>query len=362
MDMANYALARRLADLGGEVHLVAHRIAPELRDRPNVHPHEVPKPLRSYLLASPLLDHVGRRWARSVAARGGFVVVNGGNCLWGDVNWVHYVHAAFTPSAASRLYRMKTRVAHRRFLHEERRALRRARVVIANSDRTRVDLIDRLGLHEGRVHRVYYGIDADRFRPASEAERSAARASLGWEGDRPVVAFVGALGDRRKGFDSLFEAWKVLSVEPEWDADLVVIGSGAELDAWIARSAAAGLQRRIRFLGFRDDMPLVLAACDALVAPTRYEAFGLGVLEALCCGLPALVSRSAGVAERYSPQLAELLIPDPDNIAGLVDRLALWRRCSERFRAAALESSAELSRHSWDGMADQIVALAGADA
>ena len=60
---------------------------------------------------------------------------------------------------------------------------------------------------------------------------------------------------------------------------------------------------------------------------------GLGVHEALCRGLPALVSRTAGVAERYPAGLNGLLIPDPDSAADLADRLRDWRAGLERYRA-----------------------------
>ena len=54
---------------------------------------------------------------------------------------------------------------------------------------------------------------------------------------------------------------------------------------------ASCLEGRVRFLGFRRDMPAVFAACDLLIHPARYEAYGLAVHEALCRGLPALVTR-----------------------------------------------------------------------
>ena len=54
-------------------------------------------------------------------------------------------------------------------------------------------------------------------------------------------------------------------------------------------------------------MPTVFAACDLLIHPARYEAYGLAVHEALCRGLPALVSATAGVAERYPEDLGQLL-------------------------------------------------------
>jgi glycosyltransferase involved in cell wall biosynthesis len=230
-------------------------------------------------------------------------------------------------------------------------------LVLANSERTRRDLIERLGLDGGRVRTVYYGVDPHCFRPIGAAERAAVREKMGWPLDRPLAVFVGALGDRRKGFDTLFAAWGRLCSRPDWDVDLVVIGSGVELPAWQSRAREAGLAERIRFLGFRRDVPELLPACDVLAAPTRYEAYGLGVHEALCCGLSAFVSRSAGVAERYPEELSGLLLDDPEDAADLASRLREWREQREFLGGAVLRLSERLRAYTWEHMARRIVEL-----
>ncbi len=356
MDAANHALATFLARQGAEVHLVTHRAAEALAEHPNVTVHQVPKPLGSYLLGEPLLNHVGRYWASRIESRGGRVLVNGGNCQWGDINWVHYVHSAYSPTTSgSGLRLLKHQWAHRRFVREERKALQRANVVITNSERTKRDLVEQLSVPGQRIHTVYYGTDPDRFHPPTQEERCAIREKLGWSADQPIVVFIGALGDRRKGFDTLFAAWQALCADPIWDATLVVIGTGAELPGWTAHAVNAGLDSRIRFLGFRTDVPQLLAACDALVAPTRYEAYGLAVQEALCCGIPALVTQTAGVAERYPTELHDLLVPDPDNVGTLVARLRAWRDNQPEFQRKVAAFSVELRSHTWSQMASQIV-------
>jgi glycosyltransferase involved in cell wall biosynthesis len=205
------------------------------------------------------------------------------------------------------------------------------------------------------VQVVYYGSDPVRFGPVSGTERAAARRALGCRGDRPFVGFIGALGDRRKAFDTVFGSWTMLCKRRDWDATLVVVGAGAELPAWQQRSRESGLSDRIHFLGFRADVPDVLAALDSLVHPARYEAYGLSVHEALCRGVPALVSATAGVAEQYPAALAELLIRDPDDAGELADRLTSWRRDIERVRSMVAPVSATLRERTWDGMAQQIV-------
>lgn len=359
MDVANYALATHLAERGHPVHLVTYSAERDLSTRPEVTVHQVPKVASSYLASEPLLDRVGRHWAKKIAAIGGRVLVNGGNCHWSDVNWVHYVHAAYESKVESNLARrLKNTLAHRFYERCERSVLPLARVVIANSERTKRDLVERLGLSPARVHTVYYGNDRQQFRPPTPSERAASRAKLGWPEERPIVVFIGALGDRRKGFDTLFDAWAVLCSDRDWDADLAVVGTGAELAAWQSRAVAAGLGSRIHFLGFRPDVPSILAGCDVLVAPTRYEAYGLGVQEALCCGMPALVSEAAGVAERYPPELRHLLIPDPNDAEDLAGRLRSWRAHTEQYRAAAVSASKKVFDHDWDQMASQLVATA----
>ena len=358
MDGANHALASYLADAGGEVHLAALRAEQDLAARPNVIVHRAPKLAGSYLLADPLLDRAGRRWAWRIACRGGRVVVNGGNCRWGDINWLHYVHAVYEPEIERFGWRrLKARASRRRFVSAEKAALERARLVIANSERTRQDAVSSLGIPESRVHRVYYGIDAGRFRPATDDERARARTALGWSANKPCVAFIGALGDQRKGFDTAFSAWEILCADRQWDTDLVVIGKGRQVPVWKARAAKVGLKSRMRFLGFRDDVAEILAACDALVAPARYEAYGRAVQEALCCGLPAFVSRSAGVAEHYPLELEDLLIRDPENPGDLAARLRAWRKCVDGYRDAVAPLSQKLRAHTWDRMARQIVEI-----
>jgi glycosyltransferase involved in cell wall biosynthesis len=185
-----------------------------------------------------------------------------------------------------------------------------------------------------------------------------AKRTLGCRHDRPVVGFVGALGDRRRGFDVLFDAWRELCRDARWDADLIVLGAGVEMSRWRARADAAGLTERMRFLGFREDAAEVVAAFDVLVHPARYEAYGLSVHEAICRGVPALVSRSSGVAERYPGDLSDLLIENPESVGEVGERLRAWRAHLEAWRDRLVPLSGALRARSWDAMAEDLTRLA----
>src|SRR5207245_3536504 len=197
MDRANYELAWHLAHrVGAQVHLVSHYVHPQLVGHANVIWHRVAKTLNSYQLAGPVLARKGCQVARSLKGQGAHVVVNGGNCPWPDGNWVHAVHAAWDnrDAGAPFWFRLKNRWAKSSARRAEAKVLSSARVVLANSQRTRQHIIQHLGLAPEQVHVVYLGIDAGAFRRFTEAERAEVRRELGRGEDRLLATFVGALG------------------------------------------------------------------------------------------------------------------------------------------------------------------------
>jgi glycosyltransferase involved in cell wall biosynthesis len=141
----------------------------------------------------------------------------------------------------------------------------------------------------------------------------------------------------------------------EWDADLVVAGGGRALERWRREAMRSGLGARIRFLGFSQRVADVLAASDLLVSPARYESYGLNVQEALCFGVPAIVSASAGVAERFSSELSPLLLPDAEDIGDLAARMLRWRRDLTGWERRIEPTMRSLRAYTWDDMAEQIV-------
>ena len=351
MDRANYGLARFLARRGDEVTLVTHRAWPDLIAA-GARVVEVPRPLGSHLLGAPLLKAAGERAARQ-APQGTRIIANGGNADTGDVVWVHYLHAAHSsPAAGGWMRRQRVARANAFFLAREREALPRARVVICNSRRTARDVQRAYNLPIDRLHVVHYGSDPTTFTPVTSEQRAAARRALGW-GPQQVALFVGSLGDHRKGFDRLFEAWKILTEDAGWDVTLAVAGAGADL-GWQARAESERV-RNVRFLGFREDIAQVMAAADVLVHPARYEAFGLGVHEALCRAVPAIVARDAGVADLYPEDLRDLLIDDVENADEIAGRLQRWRAAGPGLTDSVLRFSDHLRARTWDDMSAEIV-------
>ena len=361
MDKANAALATHLVQKQIPVHLVAHHVDASLAAQSDVTVHLVPRPLRSFLLGERALERRGLSVARAVTARvpDARVVVNGGNCAWPDINWMHCVHHAWqcADAGAPAWFRVKNRLEKAAARRRERHALATSRLVIANSERTRREIVTHLRVDANRVHTVYPGWDPLVGPPTREARR-AARAELGL-GDRPCVVFLGALGhDDNKGLTTLWRAWARLCARTDWDGDLVIAGGGRAVDRWRALVAGSARQTHARVLGFTERVDQILDAADLLVSPVRYEAYGLGIQEAVGRGVPVLVSASAGIAERFPADVRAMLLASPDDADEVMARLLGWRRAMDHWRQQFARLGAEVRRYTWDDMAARIVALA----
>jgi glycosyltransferase involved in cell wall biosynthesis len=359
MDRANFELARYLLERGDEVHLVANSVAAELGAYPGARIHLASRPAGSFLLGSFSLDLMGRRMTHNLRQRWPRVpvIVNGGNCLAGNINWAHYVHAAWSPENTEMPAWLKSKQSLEPMLERarERRTYARAQLVIANSNLTKRHVEAVLGEKSRKVITIYCGANVN-YGPVTDAERIALRDTLGISRHGPIAFFVGALGhDNRKGFDILFEAWRRLCATSGWDVELIVAGDGRAFPAWKRAVVASGLANKIHMVGFVPEAETLVGAGDLLISPVRYEAYGLNVQEALCRGVPAVVSANAGIAERFSTDLRMLLLKDPTDVDLCVEKLKLWRADIGQWKRAAVGMSAKFRARSWQTMAAEIV-------
>ncbi len=168
----------------------------------------------------------------------------------------------------------------------ERRAYRRAGLVVANSARTAADLVDVIGVRRDRIRVMPLGVDSERFRLPTSQERTDARVRLGVEPDEFVAVLVGA-AEPRKGVPQAIDAFAGMT-----GARLIIVGDPRG-DRAIRQARRTGAS--VQFVPWpADPLPYYWAA-DALLHPAVYEPFGLSVLEGMACGLPAVVTRTAGV-------------------------------------------------------------------
>jgi glycosyltransferase involved in cell wall biosynthesis len=212
------------------------------------------------------------------------------------------------------------------------RAVRRAERVLTGSERTKRDLIERYAVPESRIVVTPYGVDPF-YRP--DGPRHEGRYAL----------FVGAI-QPRKDPQAALEALALLN----GDLRLVLVGpekrGGAEVRETIRR---LGLQDRVDLPGHveRDELAALYRGAACLVFPSRYEGFGLPVVEAMASGTPVVAARAGAVPE-VAGDAAVLVEPgDPVALAGGIERALADR---ERLVAAGLERA---GRYSWAETARQ---------
>lgn len=154
-----------------------------------------------------------------------------------------------------------------------------------------------------------------------------------------VVLCVGRL-ELIKGQDVLLHAWpRVLSELP--DAVLCLVGDGSEREALQALAGELEITDSLRFLGHQPsgEVAACMQAADLLVLPSRSEAFGIVLLEAMACCLPVVASRVGGVPEVLPKGSDAWMVPPEDREAlalGIVQALHADRYPSRSNRKWAM--------------------------
>jgi glycosyltransferase involved in cell wall biosynthesis len=249
----------------------------------------------------------------------------------------------------------------RRFYWARAEVMRQAERVLSVSRATADDAVNLFGLRRDRLSITGGGV-SERFRPP--ASRDEVRATLGMVRpaiDAEYLLYTGGM-DYRKNVDGLLAAFARLPRSLRDRYKLVLVGRLGLDDPrgpFAAHAAALGISDRVVFTGFVSDEDLVLLyqGASLFVFPSRYEGFGLPVVEALACGAPALVGRNSSLVELVDDEQASFNADDPSSIhAALVRALTddelleglrrpeirerfTWRRIAARTAAAYKEVS-----------------------
>jgi glycosyltransferase involved in cell wall biosynthesis len=201
-----------------------------------------------------------------------------------------------------------------------RPSVQRAARILTGSEWTKRDLVERYRVPPDRVVITRYGVDPS-FDPDGPAPDGA-----------PYALFVGGLEPRKNPLAAL-EAVSRASA----DLRLIVVGpekgGRGEMNHAISR---LGMNGRVEFRGHvsLDELAALYRGAACLVFPSRYEGFGLPVVEAMASGTP-VVATTAGSIPEVAGDAAILVDPgDPAGMAGGIERALADR---ERLRAAGLE-------------------------
>jgi glycosyltransferase involved in cell wall biosynthesis len=235
-------------------------------------------------------------------------------------------------------------------------AARRAEAVITDSLASKRDIVAHLDLPPDRVHPIYLAA-GERFGP----EPASGDVEIRRRYDLPsrYVLYLAA-HDERKNVAALVEAFHTVAAA---DSEVVLaiggrLPEGSRPPLYDPRPlvAALDLADRVRFLGHvaEGDEPALYRGAACAVFPSRYEGFGLPVLEALACGTPLVTTDAASLPELAGDAAFAI---DPDDVRGLAG--AILGCLVDEALAAELgrRGPVQAARFGWDETARQTAAV-----
>lgn len=265
----------------------------------------------------------------------------------GDVNIAHMVHSAWlksamhplctSPNIINRYYQGLYTIVNARL---EKMAFKRAKLAVAVSTKVREELLQ-LGMTDKQMTVILNGVDPEEFTPGN-GNRKLFELSHG----AVMALFAGDVKSRHKNLETVLRA---MSTVPQ--LRLAVAGR-FDGSPYLAMAKELGVSHRVDFLGFVKDMPTLMRSVDFLVFPSRYDSFGLVLLEAMASGLPVVTSRTSGASELI-PDSAGIIIADPDDVSALARAMQTLTHDPMLRQRMGLAGRQVSQAYSWRRMAQQ---------
>ena len=235
-------------------------------------------------------------------------------------------------------------------------SLRHMDRIIAVSEWVKRELMELVGVKESRIEVVPNGIDHSAFYPRPLDDKSELLIQP-FSFRRPYILCVSRIEHPVKNHVRLIKAFGIFKERTGFPHRLVLAG-GDSLNAAKVKNAAAKSAWRndIFFTGYfpLKNLPELYSGADFVVVPSMYEGFGMGVIEAMAMGIPAICSRAASL-----PETAEhaALYFDPYDSEDMADRmvtLAGDRELYENCRKFGIERARMFS---WDICAERTLEI-----
>lgn len=206
-----------------------------------------------------------------------------------------------------------TRINKRWHVRLDQLCTRLSHGVIAVSQHTADHMISEEQAPPEKLHVVLNGIDFARVRLSENYERSKVRREF--VDDTMPLLLIAARLHPEKGYEYLFQAMTQLKQRFNGKIRLLVAGAGPFLSRYQEMVRSLQCEDVVTFLGFRRDLPDLMAAADLFVLPSVAEAFGLVLAEAIYLGTPVVSTKVGGIPEIVEDGVDGVLVPPANDHA-----------------------------------------------
>jgi len=179
--------------------------------------------------------------------------------------------------------------------------------ILTNSQISRNEYSQEIGIDAGKINVVYNGVDIDKFNTNGGAAAKAVRESFAFGGKDVIIGSV-ARFDPVKNLNVLVIAFSKLQKELLKRCKLLLIGDGPELTKLKKMVNELNLTERVIFAGMRQDIPICLKCMDIYVQPSIFENIPNSLLEAMATGLPVVATNVGGIPEIVKDRETGLLV------------------------------------------------------
>lgn len=234
------------------------------------------------------------------------------------------------------------------------KTIERADFIITDTEYTRQEIAEFFDWPLNNIRAIHLAA-GPQFHPRTETEVCIALSPLGLS-PGSYCLFVGTI-EPRKNLDVLLDAYAGLPKALRDRVPLVVAGYRGwlsdRLHARMERAESAGWLRYLQFVP-ENMLPLLMAGAVVFSFPSKYEGFGLPVMEAMASGVPVISSNASCLPEVGGDAPAYHAPEDVEGLRGLLERALK----DPKWRAAAVSSSLERARaFSWDRCARETLAV-----
>jgi UDP-glucose:(heptosyl)LPS alpha-1,3-glucosyltransferase len=230
-------------------------------------------------------------------------------------------------------------------------------MILPVSNLVKDELLKRYDIPESRIRIIHPGISAEPFADLDREHcRKEIRQRHGLTLNDVVLLFVG-MNFEIKRLDLVLHAVAEMVKKGPRNAEvkLLVVGKG-KVERYLTLARHLGITDRVVFVGVTHEIEKYYLAADIFAMPSRYDTFGLAVLEAMMAGLPVIVTQRVGARDLVDSGIHGFVLEQDPAPLVIAEKLAFLMRKETREKMG-IDARKRALQHTWESKSTQIARL-----